>query len=116
MLKSECGDEECTATPGAERKEKKRAVGNRSREANAHVSVGLVFCHGPDGQSDDSDENDEGQAGNETASRPLFFSVAHLSNKLGALSSSFGRFPVGRCTKGNTENKRSYDPENREHC
>jgi len=35
-----------------------------------------------------------------------------VSNKLSTLFSSFRGFPVGRRTKGNTENDGSEDPEN----
>ena len=82
----------------------------------AHMSVGLESCCGPGGQSDDRDENDEGCESNEAALRPLPFGLAHVSNKLGALFSGFGGFPIGRCAEGNTKDDGSKNPENREHC
>ena len=71
---------------------------------------------GPDGQSNDKDENDEGHESNEAALRPLLFRLAHVSNKLSALFSGFGRLPVCRRTKRDAEDERSYDPKYREHC
>ena len=80
------------------------------------MSVGLGTCRGPDGQSDYDDENDERRERNEAALRPLHLGLAHVSNKLGALFRGFRGFPIGGRTKGNTEDNRSKDPENREHC
>ena len=80
------------------------------------MSVGLESCRGPDGQSDDDDEDDKGCEGNKTALRPLHLGSAHVSNKLSALFSSFGGLPIGGRTKGDAEDDRSKDPENGEHC
>lgn len=82
----------------------------------ALMSIKLGPCRGPGGQNDDQDEDEEGCEGNQAALRPLLFDLAHLSNKLGALFSSFGGFPIGRRTKGNTEDDRSKDPKDREYC
>ena len=80
------------------------------------MSVRSESCCGPDGHSDDEDENDQGHEGNEAALRPLLFGLAHVGNKLSALFSGFSGFPVGGCAEGNAEDDGSKDPENREYC
>ena len=64
MSKSECDDRECAATPKIERKKRQAVVNKRSQEADARVSVRLVSCRGPNGQSGDDDEKDEGHESN----------------------------------------------------
>lgn len=116
MTKSERGGGESTATPKVER-EKRRADEKKGvEEVNAHMRIRSISCRGPDGQSDDKDENGEGYEGEQAAPRPLLFNLAHVNNKLSTLLSSFSGLPVSRCMEGNTEDGGSKDPENRENC
>lgn len=87
-----------------------------TKEVTAHVSVRSEPCRRPDGQSNDQDENDEGREGNEAALRPLLFGLAHVGDELSTFFGGFSGFPLRRCTEGNTENDRSEDPEDGEHC
>ena len=109
MSKSECDNGECTATPRAERKKRRQKKSKR-------LTLRLVPRREPDGQSDDKDENNEGYEGDKAAPRPLLFSLAHVSDQFSSLFNSFCGLPLGRCTKGNTEDDGPKDPENGEHC
>lgn len=87
----------------------------RVEEVNAHtMSVKSISRRRPNGQSDDKDDSNKGYGGEEAAPGPLLFSFAHVSDKLSAFLSGLCWFPVGRRTKGDAEDERSKDPENRE--
>lgn len=97
-------------------KAKRKELTKKTEEVKAQMGASLEACGSPDDQNDNKDENKEGCEGNEAAPRPLLFGLAHVGNELCTLLSCFRGFPVGRRTKGNTENDRSEDPKNWEYC